>query len=130
MENHYEKIRLGIDKGKIDDRQVELLVQKMKQTYKKRSDYRLDLYLPLSLLARSYFGNGKFKKAAAVLMELFELLKDVERTLATVTAINAFNAFKSCEMMEEARECLRKAVLNNCIGDEDFFNIYFKRFMK
>ncbi len=102
----------------------------MRQTFKKRTQYKFDLYLPLSLLATAYFASSKFKRAAETLMEIFELLKETEVTLATVTALNAFNAYKNCEMSEQAQACLKKAVETNSLGNEEFFHVFFKRFIK
>lgn len=130
FEKNYEKIRLGISQLRIDEKQVEALVDKVKETYRDRTEYQTDLFLPLSLLANVYMLRSKFKKVGETFLKIHEIFKDIEMSLATTSAIQAYNAFKTCEMTKEAQECLKSAVLSNCLGDEDFFFYYFAKILK
>jgi tetratricopeptide (TPR) repeat protein len=96
------------------------IVERVKNTYKKRKDCQFSLMLPLGALARSYMEVLNFQEAIKIYTELFELFKDYDMDCSLFTLLSIAQVYAMLSQTKKAEEAVRRAY-NYYVGGKDIF---------
>lgn len=119
-------IMKAFDMGKV-------FVDNLRNTYKKRNKYQLELFRAISLLANIYQVIGDFKKAASLLNEATEICNNSLSYMGMHAQIKEAECYKQCNNLKLAKKTLKKAFELNRIktgADVKLFKLMFSETLK
>ena len=84
-------------------------VEKMRMTYKKRTELQCQMIYPLQSLAKKYELNGDYPRAAKTFEEVYLISKEFDNDKAFIALKMAYDNYKSSAQHEKSKWCLETA---------------------